>query len=85
VISLFLTSNFKIKHTPKAAPWTPVNQPQRQPEPDPSPSAPLRPAPEGPPICRSEELLQGGRLSILHQGELYHLRLTKSGKLLLTK
>ena len=41
--------------------------------------------PAAPPLCRSEDLLRGGRLCILHGGETYVLRLTKQGKLLLTK
>ena len=56
--------------------------------PQPSPDAPPDPAPAtGPllPICQSDALLRGGRLYIRHGGETYCLRLTKSGKLLLTK
>ena len=37
------------------------------------------------PICQSDTLLRGGRLYIQHGAETYCLRLTKSGKLLLTK
>ncbi|HXB97642.1 MAG TPA: hemin uptake protein HemP [bacterium] len=37
------------------------------------------------PICKSEDLLRGDRLLIRHGEETYILRLTKSGKLLLTK
>jgi hemin uptake protein HemP len=43
------------------------------------------PAPSKPPVCKSAELLKGGRLYIEHGGELYCLRLTKAGRLLLTK
>ncbi|HTB35407.1 MAG TPA: hemin uptake protein HemP [bacterium] len=39
----------------------------------------------GVPVCKSEELLQGGKLLIEHAGQLYCLRLTKAGRLLLTK
>jgi len=39
-----------------------------------------------PGIIRSESLLGGEReVLILHAGEVYRLRLTKNGKLLLTK
>ena len=46
----------------------------------------MRPS-EGPaiPVCKSEALLQGGKLFIEHRGQLYCLRLTKAGRLLLTK
>ena len=37
------------------------------------------------PICKSEDLLKGNRLVIRHGSETYILRVTKSGKLLLTK
>jgi len=37
------------------------------------------------PICKSEELLRGGKLYIEHGGQIYCLRLTKAGRLLLTK
>jgi hemin uptake protein HemP len=37
------------------------------------------------PICQSQDLLRGDRLLIRHGEETYILRLTKSGKLLLTK
>jgi hemin uptake protein HemP len=36
-------------------------------------------------ICQSADLLRGDRLYIRHGEETYVLRLTKSGKLLLTK
>jgi hemin uptake protein HemP len=53
---------------------------QRRSAPQPGPS----PAPI--PCVRSEELLKGGReLMIAHGQELYRLRLTKSGKLILGK
>jgi hemin uptake protein HemP len=56
-------------------------------------SQPLRPAvsndqppPALPVVLRSEELLQGRReILIIHSQEVYHLRLTRSGKLILTK
>lgn len=41
--------------------------------------------PRAMPFCKSEELLRGGILYIRHGSETYCLRLTKSGKLLLTK
>jgi hemin uptake protein HemP len=37
------------------------------------------------PICQCQDLLRGDRLYIRHGEETYVLRLTKSGKLLLTK
>jgi len=46
---------------------------------------PLAAAPPWAPLCKSQDLLQGGRLYIEHQGQLYCLRLTKAGRLLLTK
>jgi len=58
--------------------------------PNPDRRDPLRPAPPAAagrplPICKSEDLLRGDRLLIRHGEETYILRLTKSGKLLLTK
>jgi len=52
---------------------------------DQEPEASQESRPPSVPICRSEELLRGGRLTIVHGAETYHLRLTQSGKLLLTK
>lgn len=52
------------------------------------PPLPCQPTdrPEMAPCVRSEELLQGGReLLIAHGQELYRLRLTRSGKLILGK
>ncbi len=38
------------------------------------------------PVIRSEDLLAGGReLAISHAGELYRLRRTRKGRLILTK
>lgn len=49
------------------------------------PAAPT-PAPPRPPLVDSQELLQGGRqVEIQHNGELYRLQATRSGKLILTK
>ena len=48
------------------------------PEPQPEPAAPR--------TVRSEELMAGARgLVIVHNGETYHLRITRNGKLILTK
>ncbi len=39
-----------------------------------------------PPVVDSEDLLQGGReLQIVHQGQVYRLRLTQNNKLILQK
>ena len=46
------------------------------------------PAPSPPPVpqVRIEDLLKGAReLVIVHGPDLYHLRLTRNGKLILTK
>jgi len=49
------------------------------------------PMPDGdalpaPPVITSEELLRGGKeLVILHEGQEYHLRVTRQKKLILTK
>jgi hemin uptake protein HemP len=46
------------------------------------------PRADGPPKprLRSEELLRGrAEIEIEHQGEIYRLRLTRAGKLILTK
>jgi hemin uptake protein HemP len=44
------------------------------------------PSPAPPPRVNAETLLAGGReLVIIHQQEEYHLRITKKGRLLLTK
>jgi hemin uptake protein HemP len=49
-----------------------------QPEPRPEPAAPR--------TVRSEELMAGAKeIVIVHNGEAYRLRVTRSGKLLLTK
>lgn len=53
-------------------------------------SDPSRPAPASAdshlPTVRSEELLQGRReILIAHSDEVYRLRLTRNGKLILTK
>lgn len=38
------------------------------------------------PILRTEDLFEGNRrLTILHSGQVYTLRITRQGKLLLTK
>lgn len=54
-----------------------------------SPQQPERDrVPPPPPVCRwtSTELLQGQREALIdHEGRIYRLRLTKSGKLLLQK
>jgi len=57
--------------------------------PDPMPAGVTEPQeslnPE-PPLIRSEELMQGRReLLIMHCQEVYRLRLTRNGKLILTK
>lgn len=44
------------------------------------------PSPANPPRINAETLLAGGReLVIIHQEEEYRLRITKKGRLLLTK
>jgi hemin uptake protein HemP len=53
-----------------------------------SPCAEANPSPESlaPPSVNSTELLHGHReLLIHHEGEVYRLRLTKTGKLILNK
>ena len=60
----------------------PLPQPDDFPFPSDGPSLAAGPPA---PICQSETLLRGGRLYIQHGAETYCLRLTKSGKLLLTK
>lgn len=63
-----------------------MSQPQPQPEAQPGPTtAPALGSDPRVPLCQSDSLLQGGRLYIRHGQDLYCLRLTKSGKLLLTK
>ncbi len=48
--------------------------------------APTAPSPKPPPAVASEELLRGGReLVIRHGRETYLLRVTATGKLILTK
>ena len=50
------------------------------------PSEPPRPRPEARVSVTSEELLRGAQeIVIVHGGEEYRLRVTKSGKLILTK
>ncbi len=58
-----------------------MNRPQQtQP---PTTGAPL---PQRPPLLDSSQLLQGCRqVEIHHNGELYRLQATRSGKLILTK
>ncbi len=58
-----------------------------EPVPDePVPDEPVRSSPVGPRKVSSEELLQGQQeLLILHSGEVYRLRHTRTGKLLLHK
>lgn len=64
----------------------PVAQPLPQPDARPlPPNGPAISAGAPAPPCQSEALLRGGRLYIQHGNETYCLRLTKSGKLLLTK
>lgn len=60
-------------------------EPLREPAPaDDVPAAPTTGA--GPQRIRSEDLLHGRQqIEIEHDGELYRLRLTRSGKLILTK
>lgn len=49
-------------------------------------AAPLAGLPQQPRCIRSEEILQGKtEVLILHQGSIYRLRHTKSGKLILNK
>lgn len=44
------------------------------------------PAPDRPPLLESSQLLQGHRaVEIHHNGELYRLQATRTGKLILTK
>jgi hemin uptake protein HemP len=44
------------------------------------------PSPGRPPLLESEQLLQGHRaVEIHHNGELYRLQATRTGKLILTK
>lgn len=44
------------------------------------------PGPGGTPVVRSEDLLQGHReVAIQHGEEVYRLRVTKTGKLILNK
>ncbi len=52
-----------------------------------SPNSPVeRPRPSGKPRLRAAALLAGAREVIIeHAGEEYRLRLTKNGKLILTK
>lgn len=51
-----------------------------------APSAPDSSAGVEPPKYRSEALLAGGRQAVIeHRGQQYVLRLTSSGKLILTK
>lgn len=51
-----------------------------------APQADAAPASEPPPVVNSEELLRGGReLVIRHGRETYLLRITATGKLILTK
>jgi len=46
----------------------------------------LSPSDPSSPLIRSEELMQGRReLLIMHCQEVYRLRLTRNGKLILTK
>jgi len=50
------------------------------------PPVPGAPVPQRPPLLDSSQLLQGGRqVEIQHNGELYRLQATRSGKLILTK
>ena len=50
------------------------------------PASPAEPQSEPAPVIRSEELLRGTReVLIQHAGELYRLRLTRNGKLILQK
>lgn len=50
------------------------------------PSREALPAPNPPPVTTSRALLgQGNTLLIEHQGSLYTLRVTRNGKLILTK
>ena len=45
-----------------------------------------RPSPEVPVVLRSEDLLDGQReILIVHSDDVYRLRLTRNGKLILTK
>lgn len=57
--------------------------------PDETQPQPSRPSPRPPRsgrTIRSEELLQGAReIFIEHEGEIYRLRLTQNGKLILQK
>ena len=56
------------------------------PRPEPAPATPTAPAPGRPPLLESRQLLQGHRaVEIHHNGELYRLQATRTGKLILTK
>jgi hemin uptake protein HemP len=59
-----------------------MNPPPPSPHRDPAvPAAPRRP-----PLLDSQQLLQGHRtVEIRHNGELYRLQATRTGKLILTK
>lgn len=71
---------------------TPSHIPQRKASTAMPPSEPDRPLPQdgevpaSQPIFQSDELFRGHReVLILHCGETYRLRLTRNGKLILTK
>jgi hemin uptake protein HemP len=58
----------------------------RHPSPSANPTARESQAPGRPPLLDSQKLLQGHRaVEIHHNGELYRLQATRSGKLILTK
>jgi hemin uptake protein HemP len=60
-----------------------MNRPTAASNPPPGERAP---APGRPPLLESEQLLQGHRaVEIHHNGELYRLQATRTGKLILTK
>jgi hemin uptake protein HemP len=62
------------------------DQPSGEGDQDPVPPIPAPPTAARPAILRSEELFAGGQeIWIEHAGEMYRLRITASGKLLLTK
>lgn len=50
------------------------------------PAAAAQPVPQRPPLVESRELFQGHKaVEIHHNGELYRLQATRTGKLILTK
>ncbi|TFZ00481.1 hemin uptake protein HemP [Ramlibacter henchirensis] len=66
------------------SPTRPTPRPQAQPETAPGTAQACLPA--RPPLVESSQLFQGHRaVEIHHNGELYRLQATRTGKLILTK